>query len=128
MKYRVALVALFLVPAVWGTASVVSSLTASGEVVCPGENVRDGEEHPGPMRPGDTGCSVLDGSTAVATRTYDQQRDHQALERRRNAGNGAVLMLYGAAGTLVAWRATRPRPVPDADRRRVRRCTGTPDT
>ncbi|WP_159393762.1 hypothetical protein [Streptomyces sp. NRRL F-5755] len=94
--------------------------------------MRDGEEHPGPMRPGDTRCSVLDGATAVATRTYDEQRDHQALERRRNAGNGAVLMLYGAAGTLVAWRATRPRPMPDADReqgrRPVRRCTGTTDT
>ncbi|MEF3118929.1 hypothetical protein [Streptomyces chrestomyceticus] len=84
------------------------------------------------MRPGDTGCSVLDGSTAVATRTYEQQRDHQALERRRDAGNGAALVLYGAAGALVAWRATRPRPGPDADRARAvgpdERCTGTPDT
>ncbi|WP_158813409.1 hypothetical protein [Streptomyces rimosus] len=99
---------LFLVPTVWGAASVVRSLAASEEVVCPGENVRDGEEHPGPMQPGDARCSVLDGSTAVATRTYDQQRAHQALERRRNAGNGAVLMMYGSAGALVAWRATRP--------------------
>ncbi|KAA6223441.1 hypothetical protein CP973_17265 [Streptomyces albofaciens JCM 4342] len=114
--------ALFLVPTVWGAASLVGSLTASGDIVCPGENVRDGEERPGPMRPGDTLCSVLDGSTAVATRTYDQQRAHQALERRRNAGNGVVLMLYGAAGALVAWRATRPPlpppPGPETERER----------
>ncbi|UED83275.1 hypothetical protein [Streptomyces profundus] len=88
----------------------MSSLTASEEVVCPGENVgEDGEEHPGPMRPGDTECAVLDGSVGVATRSYEQQRRVQSLERQRGARNGALLFAYGTAGALVAWRATRAR-------------------
>ncbi len=105
--YRIALVALLLVPAAWGTASLAGSLTASREVVCPGENVgEDGEEHPGPMRPGDTRCSVLDGSVAVATRTYEQQQRVQSLERRRGARNGVLLLTYSAAGAFLAWRAS----------------------
>ncbi|MCK7625853.1 hypothetical protein MUU72_22575 [Streptomyces sp. RS10V-4] len=109
MSYRAALVALFLAPVAWGAAGLAGALGAAPEVVCPGENVRaDGEEHPGPMRPGDTGCSVLEGSLPVATRTYEEQRNHQALQRRRDAGEGVLLMAYGAAGALLAWRATRP--------------------
>ncbi|MFH8371553.1 hypothetical protein [Streptomyces sp. NPDC018031] len=93
----------------------MSSLTASAEVMCPGENVGDdGEERPGPMKPGDTGCSVLDGSRPVATRSYEQQRHHQSAERRRDAEDGALYLAYGAGGALLAWRATRPGP--DEDR------------
>ncbi|MET9296440.1 hypothetical protein [Streptomyces sp. NPDC003077] len=110
MNYRAALVTLFLVPTAWGAMSLGSSLTASGEVVCPGENVgEDGEERPGPMRPGDTQCSVLDGSVAVATRTYEQQQRAQSVERRRDARDGVLLLAYGATGTLLAWRATRAK-------------------
>ncbi|WP_158621332.1 hypothetical protein [Streptomyces triticirhizae] len=111
MRWRVALVAFFLVPGLWGATNLVSALTASTEVVCPGENVgEDGEEHPGPMRPGDAECAVLDGSVAVGTRTYEQQRQVQSLERRRDARNGTLLLAYGAAGSLLSWRATRPTP------------------
>jgi hypothetical protein len=109
VNYRVALAAFFLVPALWGTGSLLSALTASTEVVCPGENAgEDGEERPGPMRPGDTRCAVLDGTLAVGTRNYDQQRLTQSLERREDARNGVLLLAYGTAGTLLAWRATRP--------------------
>ncbi|MEW2294773.1 hypothetical protein ABZ719_19050 [Streptomyces sp. NPDC006743] len=107
MKYRAVLLAFFLLPALWGVADLAGALTASTEVVCPGENVRDGEERPGPMRPGDGECSVLEGSLAVASRTYEEQRNHQSVQRRRDARNGALLMAYGAVGALVAWRATR---------------------
>ncbi|GAA2059475.1 hypothetical protein GCM10009757_40750 [Streptomyces cheonanensis] len=109
MQYRAVLLALFLIPALWGASSVGNALTVSDEVVCPGENVRGGEEHPGPMRPGDTECSVLDGSVAVATRSYTQQQRVQDLERRRDAVNGFLLLAYGTAGTLASWFATRPR-------------------
>ncbi|MFH8410828.1 hypothetical protein ACH4FX_39555 [Streptomyces sp. NPDC018019] len=108
MKYRAVLVALFAVPLAWGAGNLGSALAAPGDVVCPGENVRDGEEHPGPMRPGDTACSVLDGSVAVATRTYEQQRQVQSMERRQDARDGVLLLGYGAAGALLAWRAPRP--------------------
>ncbi|MEU9446915.1 hypothetical protein AB0D42_40125 [Streptomyces sp. NPDC048304] len=108
MKYRVTLVALFLLPVLWGAGSLVGALTASAEVKCPGENVgKDGEERPGPMRPGDTQCSVLDGSVAVATRTYEQQQSLQSLQRRRDAGNGCLLLMYGTAGALLTWRAAK---------------------
>lgn len=110
MKYKVALVSLFFVPAVWGGASLVSSLAESQEVVCPGENVgEDGEERPGPMRPGDTQCSVLDGSFSVANRSYEQQQRTQSLERRRDARNGVLLLAYGASGALLAWLAPEAR-------------------
>ncbi|MDT0445126.1 hypothetical protein [Streptomyces johnsoniae] len=108
--------ALLLVPAAWGAASLVGSLTASTEVVCPGENVReDGEEHPGPMRPGDTGCAVLDGSVMVGTRTYEQQQRTQSLERRRDAENGILLLTYSAVGAFLAWRASPGTPGADED-------------
>lgn len=110
MRYRAVLVAFFLVPGLWGVVSVTDAVTASDEVVCPGENVgEDGEEHPGPMRPGDRHCVVLDGAGAVGTRTYEQQQRVQSLERRRDARNGALLLAYAAAGSFAAWRATRPR-------------------
>ncbi|GGZ14913.1 hypothetical protein [Streptomyces nitrosporeus] len=105
MKHGVALAALFLVPALWGAADLASALTASPEVVCPGENVRGGEEHPGPMRPEDTRCAVLDGSASVGTRTYGQQRTVQSLERREDAVHGVLLLAYGAGGGLLVWRA-----------------------
>jgi hypothetical protein len=109
VKFRVVLLVFFLVPAVWGAAGFISALTASAQVVCPGENAgADGEERPGPMQPGDARCSVLDGSLSVATRTYEQQRSYQSLERRRDARNGVLLVAYGAAGALLVWRATRP--------------------
>jgi hypothetical protein len=109
VKHRVALVVLFLLPALWGAGTLVGALTASEKVECPGENVgEDGEERPGPMRPGDTQCSVLDGSVAVATRTYEQQRSVQSLQRRRDATNGCLLLLYGTAGALLTWHAAKP--------------------
>ncbi|WP_330336781.1 hypothetical protein [Streptomyces sp. NBC_00557] len=111
MKHRVALVVLFLLPALWGAGSLVGALTASAEVECPGENVgKDGEERPGPMRPGDTQCSVLDGSVAVATRTYEQQRSLQSLQRWRDVRNGCLLLMYGTGGALLTWRAARSVP------------------
>ncbi|MFB4197270.1 hypothetical protein [Streptomyces carpaticus] len=109
MPYRAVLLALFLIPALWGATSIGNALSASDEVVCPGENLRGGEEHPGPMRPEDTECSVLDGSTAVANRTYTQQQRVQDLQRRRDAVNGGLLLAYGTAGSLVSWFAARPR-------------------
>ncbi|KAB8166380.1 hypothetical protein FH609_023790 [Streptomyces sp. 3MP-14] len=109
MRWRVALLAFFLVPALWGATDLVGALTASSEVVCPGENVgEDGEEHPGPMRPGDAECAVLDGAVAVGTRSYEQQRQVQSLERRRGVRDGTLLLAYGATGALLSWRATRP--------------------
>jgi hypothetical protein len=44
------------------------------------------------MQPGDARCSVLDGSLSVATRTYEQQRSYQSLERRRDVRNGVLLV------------------------------------
>lgn len=106
MKYNVALGVFFLIPLLWGALDLEGALTASTQVVCPGENVgADGEEHPGPMQPGDTECAVLDGSVNVATRSFEQQQRSQSLERRRDARNGTLLMVYGAAGALLAWRA-----------------------
>jgi hypothetical protein len=109
MKYRTVLVGLFLVPAVWGLPTLVGALTASTEVTCPGENVgADGEERPGPMRPGDTRCGVLDGSLDVGRRDYEEQQRVQSLDRHRDAMSGALLLAYSAAGVLVAWRVTGP--------------------
>jgi hypothetical protein len=106
-------VALFLIPSLWGLVSLSSALAPSAEVVCPGENVgEDGEERPGPMRPGDAHCAVLEGSAAVGSRSYDEQARVQSLERREDAGQGVLLLAYGAAGALLTWRATR-RPGPD---------------
>jgi hypothetical protein len=51
---------------------------------------------------------VLDGSVAVATRTYEQQRSVQSLQRRRDATNGCLLLLYGTGGALLTWRAAKP--------------------
>ncbi|MFD7508161.1 hypothetical protein ACFV5N_02255 [Streptomyces sp. NPDC059853] len=65
------------------------------------------------MRPGDTECSVLDGSVAVATRSYEQQQRVQDLEHRRDIVNGGLLLTYGTAGTLASWFATRPRTPQD---------------
>lgn len=110
VRYRAVLLAFFLLPALWGAVQLAGALTASGEVVCPGENIREGEEHPGPMRPGDSECSVLRGSTAVGTRTYEQQQRSQSLERRRDAVNSALFLVYGATGSLVTWLATRTGP------------------
>ncbi|SEB91645.1 hypothetical protein SAMN04490357_0717 [Streptomyces misionensis] len=108
VKRGVGLLGLFLIPLVWGAVDLVGSLTASSQVLCPGENVgADGEERPGPMRPGDTRCSVLDGSHAVATRTYEEQRWVQSDARHQDAGNGILLMAYGATGTLLTWRYSR---------------------
>ncbi|SOD61155.1 hypothetical protein SAMN06297387_1032 [Streptomyces zhaozhouensis] len=109
MRHRALLLALFLVPAFFGVVRIGDALTASDEVVCPGENVRGGEEHPGPMRPGDTECSVLNGSTTVGTRSYEQQRRVQSGERQRDAVDGTLLLVYGAGGALVVWSAARSR-------------------
>ncbi|MER6345049.1 hypothetical protein ACWC10_06270 [Streptomyces sp. NPDC001595] len=102
---RTVLALLFLVPAVLGAISLTSALTASSAVICPGENVgEDGEERPGPMRPGDQNCSVLVGNRTVAQRTYEMQWNTQSVERREKAVQGGLLIGYGALGlgcTLV---------------------------
>ncbi|TNM23639.1 hypothetical protein [Streptomyces sedi] len=113
MRHRALLLAFFLVPAFFGVVHLADALTAPDEVVCPGENVREGEEHPGPMRPGDTECAVLKGSIGTGSRTYEQQRRVQSAERQSDAVGGTLLLVYGAGGALVTWSAARPRAARD---------------
>lgn len=99
MNRRIILALLFLIPVIWGAISMTAALTASEVVICPGENVgEDGEERPGPMRPGDENCSVLMGNQTVADRTYEMQQNTQRIDRKRNAVHGGLLIAYGALG------------------------------
>jgi len=92
-----------------GERSLASALTAPGQFGCPGENVgEDGEEHPGPMRPGDTRCSVPDAPSRWPPAPTSSSGATGPPERRHDVRDGALLLAYGTAGTLLAWRATRP--------------------
>ncbi|MHC3471027.1 hypothetical protein ACYF6T_20270 [Streptomyces sp. 7R007] len=94
---------LFVIPVVWGAVLLVSAVTASDTVICPGENVgADGEERPGPMRPGDRNCSVLVGNKAVAVRTYELQQNAQRVERQEDLVHGFLYLAYGIVGVACA--------------------------
>lgn len=110
-KLRGALAALFLLPVVWGAVLAGPALAGSSAVRCPGENVgQDGEERPGPMRPGDAHCSVLRGNVSLGQRTYEEQRAAQHEDRLDDLATGICLMAYGVAGSAIVGYGLRRRP------------------
>ncbi|MGW3094983.1 hypothetical protein ACWDCC_16230 [Streptomyces sp. NPDC001102] len=107
---RGVLAALFLLPAVCGVVLAGSALASSSVVRCPGENVgEDGEERPGPMRPGDTHCSVLRGNVPLGERTYEEQRAAQHEDRLDNLTIGSGLAVYGLVGVTIVCCGLRRR-------------------
>ncbi|MBT2526590.1 hypothetical protein J7E91_14410 [Streptomyces sp. ISL-99] len=102
MKLRGALLVLFMLAAGIGLVPLLMGLTASGVVTCPGENVgADGEQRPGPMRPGDTRCAVWTGPSETGIRTYEEQRNIQERDKRRWIAVGSSLTAGGFAGIAV---------------------------
>ncbi|MFI6346501.1 hypothetical protein [Streptomyces sp. NPDC050560] len=82
-----------------------------GTVQCPGEVIsgRDGEETPGPMRPGDT-CALWDHGRHGGMRSYGQQRAIQLRDARRLAWIGGAVcgvVLLGSCALVVRHRRRR---------------------
>ncbi|WP_093908495.1 hypothetical protein [Streptomyces sp. cf386] len=107
--WRGALVALFLLPLLWGLVTLARGASSYGAPECPGlQQGEDGESHPGPMRRGHT-CAVsysTENGRSTGTRTYDQQKYAQERDRSGLYWRGAGYVAYGTAG-LLALTATR---------------------
>jgi hypothetical protein len=101
---RSALLALFLLPLLWGLITLATGRASYGAPRCPGLQLDEvGEEHPGPMRPGFT-CAVDYSTTtgrSTATSTYEQQKYAQERARQDHYQRGALYTAYGAAGLAV---------------------------
>ncbi|MET7451529.1 hypothetical protein ABZT03_06455 [Streptomyces sp. NPDC005574] len=112
MRYRAVLIALFLIPLLWGAVSLLRAASAHGTPDCPGLQLGpDGEDHPGPMRPGDTCALSYDTATghSIGTGTYQQAVFAQDLKRRSLYRQGTLFIFYGAAGTGIVLIAARRR-------------------
>jgi hypothetical protein len=112
VRYRAVSVALFLIPLLWGAVSLLRAGAAHGIPDCPGLQLgADGEDHPGPMRPGHTCALSHDELTghSIGTGTYRQVVFAQELKRRSLYRQGTLFTVYGAAGTAIVVVATRRR-------------------
>lgn len=111
------LLVLFLLPLLWGFVSLLRGAASYGAPQCPGLQLgKDGEEHPGSMRPGFT-CHVnyndRSGSgQSTATRTYKQQKYAQVQDRIDHFERGILHTAYGAAGLTIIAAAHGPYRLP----------------
>lgn len=98
MKFRGGLALLFLLPVAWGVFSLLGGVAAATGAPCPGIVLDEqGEEHPGPMRRGQT-CSLYDGGRLTGTATYEQRKNAQAARQNDLFGRGAAYTVYGLVG------------------------------
>ncbi|WP_234477862.1 hypothetical protein [Streptomyces sp. MBT65] len=112
MRFRAVLVVLFVLPLLWGALSLLRAGAAYGAPDCPGLQLdAEGESSPGPMRKGDRCALSYDTATgrSTGTSTYDQLKFAQEVKRRSLGREGALFVLYGAAGIGVTFAATRKR-------------------
>ncbi|MCL8014808.1 hypothetical protein [Streptomyces sp. AS02] len=114
-ELRGVLLALFLLPLLWGLITLARGASSDGVPECPGLQLgEDGESHPGPMRRGYT-CAVSYSTAtgrSTGTRTYDEQKYAQEQARSGLYWRGAGHVAYGTAGLLVltATRLSRRTP------------------
>ena len=103
MKFRSGLTLLFLLPVAWGVFSLLGSVAAATGAPCPGIVLgEDGEDYPGPMRPGQT-CALYDGGRPTGTATYQQRKNAQAGRHDDLLVRGMVYTAYGLAGLAALW-------------------------
>ncbi|MFI6407246.1 hypothetical protein [Streptomyces sp. NPDC050548] len=106
------LLVLFLLPLLWGALSLLRAGAAHGAPDCPGLQLdAEGESSPGPMRKSDRCALSYDTATgrSTGTSTYDQLKFAQEVKRRSLRREGAVFVLYGAAGMGITFAVTRKR-------------------
>lgn len=114
MRSRTVLLILFLIPLLWGLASLLRAGEAYGAPDCPGLHLgADGEERPGAMRRGDRCELSYDTATgrSAGTSTYQQLELAQELKRHSLHKQGSWWTLYGVVGMGVAVVGTRRRSV-----------------
>ncbi|MFE2420368.1 hypothetical protein [Streptomyces hokutonensis] len=112
MRFRGALLVLFVLPLLWGALSLLRAGAASGPPDCPGLQLdAEGESSPGHMREGDRCALSYDTATgrSTGTSTYDQLKFAQEVKRRSLGREGALFVLYGVTGIGVVFAATRKR-------------------
>ncbi|CAM5423622.1 Transmembrane protein OS=Streptomyces aurantiogriseus OX=66870 GN=GCM10010251_70040 PE=4 SV=1 [Streptomyces aurantiogriseus] len=109
VKFRGALLLLFLLPLAWGLINLLRGAADPGAPRCPGVALDEvGEEHPGRMRPSHT-CRLFDDSTRpTGTRTYEEQRNAQVEQREDHFKAGLAYTVYGVAGVGVVVAAGGP--------------------
>ncbi|MFJ5305279.1 hypothetical protein [Streptomyces sp. NPDC088350] len=106
------LLVLFVLPLLWGALSLLRAGAANGAPDCPGLHLdAEGESSPGPMRKGDRCALSYDTATgrSTGTSTYEQLKFAQEVKRRSLGREGALFLLYGAAGIGITFVATRKR-------------------
>ncbi|MFC4503174.1 MULTISPECIES: hypothetical protein [Streptomyces] len=110
MRLRGVLLALFLLPLLWGVISLLRGGASYGIPDCDGL-LRSDREEPHDMRPGDT-CELSysdERNGSAGTATYQQLKYAQELERGSLYRQGTLFTLYGAAGIGVVTAATWKR-------------------
>lgn len=103
MKFRSGLALLFLLPVAWGLFTLLGGVAASSGAPCPGIILgEDGEDHPGPMRRGQT-CALYDGERPTGTATYEQRKNAQAARQDDLFARGAAYTGYGLVGLALLY-------------------------
>ncbi len=107
------LLALFLLPLLWGLITLAMGRASYGAPRCPGIQLDEvGEEHPGRMRPGFT-CALgysTETGRSTATSTYEQLKYAQERERSGYYRRGAGYAAYGVAGLVLVTVGSRRAP------------------
>ncbi len=101
---------LFLLPLLWGALSLLRAGAAYGAPDCPGLHMdAEGESAPGHMHEGDRCALSYDTATgrSTGTSTYDQLKFAQEVKRRSLRREGALFVLYGAAGIGITFAGQR---------------------
>ncbi|MER5893842.1 hypothetical protein [Streptomyces sp. NPDC001876] len=104
-------IAFFLVPLAWGVITLLRAGAAHGVPDCPGLQLGEDGDAPGPMRQGYT-CALdynVHGGDSTGTATYNQLKYAQEVKRGDLLGQGLLYTLYGTAGTAATVIATRKR-------------------
>lgn len=110
MRFRGALLTLFIVPVVVGLFLIARGASVPDGAECPGMMVDDeSEERSGPMSEKDV-CDVYSYSTNLSygTRTRTQQFNYQGEQRGTYYRIGMFLTGYGLLGSAVVVAAAWP--------------------
>ncbi|OIJ64988.1 hypothetical protein [Streptomyces mangrovisoli] len=110
MRFRRALLALFIVPVVVGLFLIARGAWVPDGAQCPGMMVDDeSEERSGPMSEKDV-CDVYSYRTNLSygTRTRIQQLNYQDQQRGHYYKTGVLLTGYGLLGSAVVVAAAWP--------------------